>query len=694
MSRLGYVVIALGSFQFSNPVLAQGRESRQQSPVRGLTGAGSPSLLGRAHLRARAAESSASNDGAAAGGTTEFESRSIDLLSWLPINQLDSGSIQANDCWGYTAPSGREYAIIGLYRGTAFVEITDPTNPRVVGRILGASSDWRDIKVYGHYAYAVSEGNSVEGGRGIQVIDLEQIDQNVLALVTEITSGGTTSTHNVAIDEDSGYLYRCGGDSNGLRIYDLSDPAEPDFVKLWNNRYVHDAQVVTYTEGPYAGRQVAFCCSNDTSSGINPGLDVLDVTVKSNIVTLGTINLAWPPIFSHPAKFSHQGWLSPDRRYFYLGDEADEFDHASSPPTTTRIIDVSDLADPTQVGVFTNNNTSRDHNLYTLNEFIFEANYTSGLRVYDASDPRAPVEIAFFDTYPLHDIAIYRGLWSVYPYFPSGTIIGSDMDRGLFVWGLRECRVIDESVSDCNGNGFSDDCDVVDRVSADCNTNGVPDECDTDPSFKASSPMLGPLYFESPQTYVIDSPPEAASDVLFSFRAFGDLGTSTERVEVFLNGEEIAVRSAALFVTGAGDCSVPPDTADVILSAEAFNSIVNGGAAVIEMEPGSAVSPGGDCGDQSFITVTVEYDAAGTAGDCNANRIPDSCEGPGDLDGDGSAGLADFAIAVDCLTGPCGLPPCDPPIFGDSCCALADYDGDGDFDLRDFSSMQRGMSAP
>jgi Zn/Cd-binding protein ZinT len=42
-------------------------------------------------------------------------------------------------------------------------------------------------------------------------------------------------------------------------------------------------------------------------------------------------------------------------------------------------------------------------------------------------------EIAFFDTFPDNDDVDFAGAWSVYPYLPSGTIIVSDVDNGLFI---------------------------------------------------------------------------------------------------------------------------------------------------------------------------------------------------------------------------------------------------------------------
>ncbi len=375
-----------------------------------------------------------------------FASSGIILGSWVTLGEFGGATTSLDDCWGYVSPSGREYALIGLSNGTGIVEVTDPMNAQIITVIDGPNSIWRDIKTYQQFAYAVSEG-----GGGIQVIDLSQVDNGVATLVNTVTTGGRLASHNVIINVDSGFLYRAGGGGSpvrGLRVYDLSTPSNPVFVGEWNNRYCHDAQVVNWTAAPFAGREIAICFANDGSGGGNAGIDILDVSDKSNITIVGSVNLTAPPVFDHPAVFSHQGWMSPDRSLIYFGDEIDE--GVFGTPTTTRIIDISDLTNPTQVATFTNGNSARDHNVYTLGDLIFEANYRSGVRVFNASDPLAPVEIAFFDTYPADDDARFNGLWNVFPYFPSGTFIGSDIEKGLFVWRLEACL---GGVGDCSGNG-------------------------------------------------------------------------------------------------------------------------------------------------------------------------------------------------------------------------------------------------
>lgn len=351
-----------------------------------------------------------------------FPASGVTLLSWIPLNNFAGNHSSGNDCWGYVSPSGREYAIMGLEKGFGFVEITDPVNPVIVATITGPTSLWHDIKVVGAYAYGVSEG-----GSGVQVIDMSNIDNGIVTLVRNQQTGGHSSTHNIVANPDGGTLYLVGGNigNGGLIHLDLSDPTRPTVANGWTNMYVHDACVVSYTEGPNAGREIAFVCSGFNGGWQSTGLRIVDVTDKSNMFTVATY------FYTTPA-YSHQVWVSPDFQYAYLNDELDEQDGLVS-VTTTRVIDISDLNNPFQTGTFTSGSTSIDHNLYFKDQYIYESNYTSGLRVFDATDRMNPTQIAYFDTVPINDNAVFQGTWSVFPYFPSGTVILSDMSQGLFV---------------------------------------------------------------------------------------------------------------------------------------------------------------------------------------------------------------------------------------------------------------------
>lgn len=357
--------------------------------------------------------------------SVDFTSTDVTLLSWLPLAELDPNAASGNDCWGYVSGSGREYALMGTDTGVAFVEVTEPGNAQLIDFHSGRASLWRDVKVYQDHAYAVSEG-----GGGIQVFDLSQIDSGIVSDLGEFIDPieTSTATHNVVIDEDSGYLYRTGGSFHGLRIYSLANPSSPAYVSSWDDRYIHDAQAVTMTSGPWAGREIVFACSGFDGGITNTGLDVLDVTDKNDIDVLANV------FYSNPA-YSHQAWLSPDRQYLYLNDELDE---DGVFPSTTIIFDVSDLENPFEVSTATNGNPAITHNVYTKGDLLYASNYTDGLRVFDISNRTNPVEVASFDTFPDTDQTSFNSLWSNYPYLPSGIVLGSDLEKGLFVWWVGE----------------------------------------------------------------------------------------------------------------------------------------------------------------------------------------------------------------------------------------------------------------
>ena len=339
--------------------------------------------------------------------TAQFASSNVSLHSHVNLTTL--GASAGNDCWGYVSPSGREYALMSVNNKLAFVEITVPAAPVIVATVSHTSSTWGDVKVYQHVAYAVTEAS----GTGIQVIDMTNIDGGTVSLVRTITAPGRS--HNVALDTDSGFLYTCGSrDGAGTTvIFDLSNPTNPVQVGTWTGAYQHDAQIVTYTSGPYAGRQILFGASEGR------GVDIVDVTNKSN-----TFLISRTPYTN--VAYCHQLWTE-DLRYLYINDELDSIPR-------TIVFDIANLSSPVYVGEFTSGTGAIDHNNYVHNGLIFNANYRSGLRIFNVScDPVNPPQVGWFDTYPENDGNGFDGAWSCYPYFPSGTVIVSDINRGLFI---------------------------------------------------------------------------------------------------------------------------------------------------------------------------------------------------------------------------------------------------------------------
>src|SRR5690606_29387539 len=60
--------------------------------------------------------------------------------------------------------------------------------------------------------------------------------------------------------------------------------------------------------------------------------------------------------------------------------------------------------------------------------------YTYGIVIYDATHPDNLVEVGHYDTSP-HSGYGFKGAWGVYPFLPSGNLLVSDIEGGLFVLG-------------------------------------------------------------------------------------------------------------------------------------------------------------------------------------------------------------------------------------------------------------------
>ena len=91
------------------------------------------------------------------------------------------------------------------------------------------------------------------------------IDNQFVHLEATITD--FSSAHNVYVNSDSGFAYIVGPDPDfiggGILVEDLSNPVNPQFAGYWPSTYVHDIQVVSYTEGPLAGREIAFAFAGE-----------------------------------------------------------------------------------------------------------------------------------------------------------------------------------------------------------------------------------------------------------------------------------------------------------------------------------------------------------------------------------------------------------------------------------------------
>ncbi|HEX8294117.1 MAG TPA: choice-of-anchor B family protein [Pyrinomonadaceae bacterium] len=374
------------------------------------------------------------------GFAGSFPCDKVDLAALLPVADIDgtaNAGVTANDIWGWTDPlTDKEYALVGLSNGVAFVDVSNPTAPVHLGNLPGhtVNSLWRGLKVYRNHLYVVSEA----ADHGLQVFDLTQL-RNVASPPQTFTETAYYNNfgraHTIAVNEETGYAYAAGSRPGpgrtigvdtcglGLHVVDIRNPAAPAFAGCVDqDGYTHETQCVIY-RGPDAqhrGREVCFNANEDT-------LTIVDVTNKSA-----------PQQLSRTAYvgrgYTHQGWLTGDHARFLLNDELDE-QNFKLLKNRTFVWDVSDLDAPPPPVIFQGSTQSIDHNLYVRSLHAFLSNYRSGVRVLDVRNAASASlgEVAFFDVYPVDDNPAFNGTWSNYPFFASGTVIASGIEQGLFV---------------------------------------------------------------------------------------------------------------------------------------------------------------------------------------------------------------------------------------------------------------------
>jgi choice-of-anchor B domain-containing protein len=378
------------------------------------------------------------------GMAGQFPCRNLDFAAQVALAQFSSQPLSAANLWGFVdLNDNREYAVVGLRNGTAIVEVTDPTNPREVVTIPGNSSPWREVKVYQvrdnaanrwrAYAYVTTEA----ANSGIQTIDMSGLPATA-GLAS--TNTDTSSQHtlyvanidyatNAALPGMTPVLYVAGANLNGgsWRAYSLANPASPQLLGTApTTRYMHDSTSLIVT-----GARAAQCA---------PGHDPCEVLVDFNVeaVELWDVTSKTQPVLLGTAtnpnnRYIHSGWPTANATHLLFHDELEEIQLGLR--TSIYALDLADLRAPRVVTSHTGPTSTTDHNGYIVGERYYVSHYRRGAVVYDAANPEQLVEIGHFDNYitPSANIAGTDGAWGIYPFLPSGTLLVSDIENGLFV---------------------------------------------------------------------------------------------------------------------------------------------------------------------------------------------------------------------------------------------------------------------
>ena len=329
------------------------------------------------------------------------------------LGTYDNYNTEGNDIWGWVAPDGSEYALVGLNDGFSVVNVTNPSNPTEEFFINDLNSTWRDVKTFGNYAYVTTEADA-----GLLIVDLSDMTGNTYYHRTVFNSPNGPSTeftaaHNIYMDEN-GVAYIFGASSNaggspsdGVIFLDVvTDPINPIYLGEWSDFYVHD--------GMARGDTMYVGCIYEGD------LYVVDVSDKTNPQNLGNVTT--------PSAFTHNAWVSDNGDFVFTTDEQSDAYIGS--------YDISDLNNIQEVDRIQSNpgSNSIPHNTHVDGNFIITSYYRDGTVVHDITNPNNLIEVAHYDSSPLSGDG-FQGCWGTYPFLPSGNIISSDIDYGSITKG-------------------------------------------------------------------------------------------------------------------------------------------------------------------------------------------------------------------------------------------------------------------
>jgi choice-of-anchor B domain-containing protein len=321
-----------------------------------------------------------------------------------------------NECWGFKI-NETEIAVIGSTEGTHFFDVTDPQNSTevafVAGSYTGSGVIHRDFHDYNGYLYVVCDEGSTST---LQIMDISNLPNSVSTVYD--SDSLFQKSHNIFIDTASAKLYVCAVKHNNpssfkaMEIYSLSNPILPNLIYTYDEvGHVHDAYVLNDT--------AYLNCGND-------GFRIVDFHYLDLPGGIAPTELA--TLTSYPdAGYNHSGWLSDDGNTYAMQDENHGYD--------VKLLDVSDFNNISVISTFNSgmNAQCMAHNGIIKGDLLYLAYYHDGLRIIDISDPSTPTQVSNYDTYSPSSYNSYKGAWGVYPNLPSGNIIVSDMQSGLYI---------------------------------------------------------------------------------------------------------------------------------------------------------------------------------------------------------------------------------------------------------------------
>jgi hypothetical protein len=364
-------------------------------------------------------------------------------------------------------------AVQGSYscRGAFIYDISNPDAPTLAAWYNpGNNQQFLEAIVVGTRGYFGS-GN----GGGVHIVDLTNPSSPQLLGIVNTTNGnGFNSIHEMVVHEN--YLIENfnGFSSKILKVINISNPANPVFVRDINPTEVNWVHAM-HIRG---NRMFTSGWGTASSRGRTEIYDITNIGTQAPTL-LGYIE---DTTSITAGNSMHSSWTSEDGNYLYSCRET------SNGSADLRTYNITNPAQPLLVNRLGMNdlglNAVAPHNPVVMGNFLYVAWYQAGLQVFDISNPAAPKRVGQYDSYQQAFVepedarsetdepwdlfcggermqnslpTTYDGNWAVYPFLGQDKVLLGDLRNGLLVVdATRVTAAAKNTVSDFDGDGKTD----------------------------------------------------------------------------------------------------------------------------------------------------------------------------------------------------------------------------------------------
>jgi hypothetical protein len=192
------------------------------------------------------------------------------------------------------------------------------------------------------------------------------------------------------VAQDGNYLFvslgnfQGSGQTAGLAILDVTNPASPTLLDQWDSTYFNKGSAQVIREGDYA-----------YLAAMDSGVVILDVSDPQNIYYVSHI--------VPDPNFGPQGYTYHSRGLFLSGDTL----LVAHDNGGLRVVDVANKNAPVEIGMFTsptipafgNSNSVFYNHVYRIGNYAYCAIDYMGWEVVDVSDPATMTEVAWVNNF-------------------------------------------------------------------------------------------------------------------------------------------------------------------------------------------------------------------------------------------------------------------------------------------------------